>query len=125
MSVKQPKLLDQLRNVIRLRHYSIRTETVYTQWVMRFILFHNKRHPKEMGRLEVEKFLTDLAVNKKVAAATQNQALNAIVFFYREVMHREVGVLEDVVRAKRPERIPLVFSRDEVEKVLDQLEGTS
>ncbi|MBN4054506.1 integron integrase [Nitrospira defluvii] len=122
VATQKPKLLDQLRDVIRLRHYSIRTETAYTQWVKRFIFFHNKRHPKEMGRLEVEAFLTDLAVNKKVAAATQNQALNAIVFFYREVMHREVGLLEDVVRAKRPERIPVVFSRKEAEKVLDQLD---
>ncbi len=120
---QKPKLLDQLRDVIRLKHYSIRTETAYTQWVKRFVLFHNKRHPQEMGRLEVEQFLTDLAVNKKVASATQNQALNAIVFFYREVMQREVGLLEGVVRAKRPERIPLVFSRDEIEKVFDQLEG--
>lgn len=120
---QKPKLLDQLRDVIRLRHYSIRTETAYTQWVKRFILFHHKRHPREMGRLEVEAFLTDLAVHKKVAAATQNQALNAIVFFYREVMRREVGLLENVVRAKRPQRIPVVFSKGEVEQVLGQLEG--
>ncbi len=120
---QKPKLLDQFRDTIRVRHYSIRTEQAYVQWVKRFILFHNKRHPKEMGRKEVEAFLTNLAVTEKVSASTQNQALNAIVFFYREMMQREVGMLEGVVRAKRSERIPVVFSRGEAKAVLDQLEG--
>ncbi len=95
---QKPKILDQLRAVIRLRHYSIRTEEAYTQWVKRFIFFHGKRHPEEMGRAEVEAFLTYLAVERKVAAATQNQAINVLVFFYREIIKREIGTLEDVVR---------------------------
>lgn len=86
---QKPKLLDRLRDAIRVRHYSMRTEHAYTQWVRRFILFHNKRHPDEMGRVEVEAFLTHLAVEGHVAAATQNQALNAIVFLYKEVLKRD------------------------------------
>ena len=120
---QKPKILDQLRAVIRLRHYSIRTEEAYTQWVKRFIFFHGKRHPEEMGRAEVEAFLTHLAVERKVAAATQNQALNALVFFYREIIKREIGTLEDVVRAKRPEKVPLVFSQEEARAVLGHLTG--
>ena len=87
VNIQKPKLLDQLRNAIRLRHYSIRTEQAYAQWARRFILFHGKRHPDEMGRLEIEAFLTSLAVDGKVSAATQNQALNAIVFLYHRVRH--------------------------------------
>lgn len=121
----KPKLLDQLRQAIRLRHYSIRTEEAYVQWAKRFILFHNKRHPREMGRPEIEAFLTHLAVNGKVAAATQNQALNAIVFLYRHLLGREVGELETVVRAKRPPKLPVVLSPAETRRVLDHLDGTT
>jgi integron integrase len=121
----KPKLLDQLRQAIRLRHYSIRTEEAYVQWAKRFILFHNKRHPQEMGRLEIEAFLTHLAVNGKVAAATQNQALNAIVFLYRQLFGREIGELEAVVRAKRPPKLPVVLSPGEARRVLDRLDGTT
>ena len=100
------KLLDQVREVIRVKHYSIRTEDAYVQWIKRFIFFHGKRHPREMGAGEIETFLTDLAVQKQVAASTQNQALNALVFLYKQVLHMELGEFS-AVRAKRPERLPL------------------
>src|SRR3989338_417829 len=111
---QKPKLLDRLRDAIRVRHYSIRTEDAYVQWVRRFIFFHNKRHPDEMGRAEVEAFLTHLAVEGKVAAATQNQALNAIVFLYKQVLKREVGQFENLVWAKRNPRVPVVLTVGEV-----------
>jgi integron integrase len=114
-----------LRHAIRLRHYSIRTEEAYIQWAKRFILFHSKRHPRDMGRAEIEAFLTHLAVDGKVAASTQNQALNAIVFLYRELLGREVGELEAVVRAKRPPKLPVVLSVNETKRVLDRLDGTT
>lgn len=121
----KPKFLDQLRHAIRLRHYSIRTEEAYVQWARRFILFHNKRHPQDMGRAEIEAFLTHLAVDGRVAASTQNQALNAIVFLYRELVGREVGELEAVVRAKRPPKLPVVLSVNEAKRVLDRLDGVT
>jgi integron integrase len=108
-----------------VKHYSIRTEEAYVQWIRRFIVFHGKRHPKELGRKEVEAFLTHLAVDGKVAAATQNQALNALVFLYREIVGRDIGMLQDVVRAKRPTRVPTVLSVDEVTAVLNRLDGTT
>src|SRR3989344_5040971 len=104
----KPKLLDQVRRVIRLKHYSIRTEESYVQWIKRFILFHDKRHPKEMGEAEIRDFLTHLAVEGKVAASTQNQALSALLFFYQEVLRQKIGWVEDVVRAKRPQKMPVV-----------------
>jgi site-specific recombinase XerD len=119
----QPKLLDQVRSVIRRLHYSIRPEQTYVDWVRRFILFHRKRHPAEMGAPEVEAFLTHLAVQGKVAASTQNQALNAIVFLYRQVLKKEVGWLEGVERAKKPARLPVVFIREEARAVLARLDG--
>jgi integron integrase len=118
------KLLDQVSDVIRLKHYSIRTEQTYLNWIRRFILFHNKRHPAEMGEGEISEFLTHLAVDEKVAAATQNQALNAIVFLYREVVKRDLGEIRDITWAKRPARLPVVFTKEEAKSVLDQLEGT-
>lgn len=105
-----PKLLDQVRERLRLKHYSIRTEQQYVQWVRRFILFHDKRHPVEMGAAEVEAFLTHLAVEGKVAAATQNQALSALLFLYREVLEINLPWLDQVVRAKRPARLPVVLT---------------
>src|SRR5688572_1442677 len=102
-----PKLLDQLRDKLRLKHYSIRTEVQYVQWVRRFILFHDKRHPQEMGAGEVEAFLTHLAVSGRVAASTQNQALSALLFLYREVLEIDLPWLDNVVRAKRPARLPV------------------
>ena len=111
------KLLDQVREVIRVKHYSLRTEETYVQWIKRFIFFHNKRHPREMGAPEIERFLTDLAVRGKVAASTQNQALNALVFLYSQVLHLEAGEFS-AVRAKRPSRLPVVLTEGEVRRVL-------
>jgi integron integrase len=119
----KPKLLDLVRNTIRLKHYSIRTERAYIDWIRRFILFHHKRHPASMGAPEISAFLSHLAVEGKVAASTQSQALSAIVFLYREVLKRDVGSLGEVARAKRPERLPVVFSRAEVRGVLAHLDG--
>ncbi len=120
-----PKLLDQVRNRIRLKHYSIRTEETYVGWIRRYILYHDKRHPKEMGEKEISQFLTDLAVNRKVAASTQNQAFNALLFLYREVLKQEFNLIEDVVRAKKPRRLPVVYSKPEVREILNQLDGRS
>jgi len=122
---RKPKLLDQVREAIRARHYSFRTEEAYAGWIRRFILFHHKRHPAEMGKGEIEQFLTALAVKRHVSASTQNQALAAILFLYREVLRRDPGWLDDVVRAKRPQRLPVVLTRLEVEALLQQLDGVS
>jgi integrase len=119
----EPKLLDQLRDKIRLKHYSIRTEKAYIDWNRRFILFHNKKHPKDMGRGEVEQFLTFLAVKRKVASSTQNQALSAILFMYKEVLGIELPWLKDVTRAKKPEKVPIVLSTREVRNVFANLDG--
>lgn len=119
-----PRLLDQLRDRIRVKHYSIRTEAQYVLWVRRFILFHGKRHPRELGAQEVEAFLTHLAVEGGVAAATQNQALSALLFLYREVLGIDLPWLDNVTRAKRPQRLPVVLTRDEVRAVLGRIEGT-
>ena len=117
------KLLERLRDVIRAKHYSIRTEDAYHDWVKRFILFHNKRHPETMGVAEINAFLTYLAVHENVAASTQNQALNAIVFLYREVLHLELDGPIRPVRAKQPERLPVVLSKAEALIVINQLSG--
>jgi len=119
----QPRLLDQVRAQIRLRHYSIRTETQYVQWVRRFVLFHHKRHPRAMGASEVEAFLSHLAVEGHVASATQNQALSALLFLYRNVLGVELPWLDDVVRAKRPQHLPVVLTRSEVQRVLERMDG--
>ena len=119
----QPRLLDQVRDAIRLKHYSIRTEETYIGWIKRFIFFHNKRHPKDMGENEIKAFLTDLAVNKNVAASTQNQAFNALLFLYREVLKQDFGNFSDTVRAKKPKKLPVVFTKTEVKLIIDQLEG--
>lgn len=119
-----PKLLDQVRDLIRLRHYSIRTETQYVQWIKRFIFFHGKRHPREMGGPEVEAFLTHLAVVGGVAAATQNQALSALLFLYSEVLGVNLPWLDNVTRAKKPQRLPSILSPAEVATVLERMEGT-
>jgi len=118
-----PRLLDQVRAAIRVRHYSRRTEDTYVHWIRRFILFHAKRHPQEMGEREVTAFLTYLAVDKNVAASTQNQALAAILFLYQKVLEMKLDWLEDVVRARRPKRLPVVLSRDEVTRLLNSLQG--
>jgi integron integrase len=120
-----PKLLDQVRAAIRTRHFSIRTEEAYVRWTRRFIRHHGTRHPATMGAAEIEEFLTHLAVNEGVSASTQNQALNALVFLYRSVLGTEFPTLGSVVRAKKPARLPTVFTRDEVTRVLDRVEGTN
>ncbi|CAB1056457.1 Integron integrase IntIPac [Olavius sp. associated proteobacterium Delta 1] len=117
------KNLDQLRYRIRRCGYSIRTEKTYVDWNRRFILFHNKKHPKSMGAEEVEQFLTDLAVRCNVAASTQNQAKCAVLFLYKEVLNQDLEWLKNVKSAKRSERVPVVLSRSEVEPVLSTLEG--
>jgi integron integrase len=119
-----PRLLEQVREIIRLKHYSIRTEQTYLHWIKRYILFHAKRHPREMGAPELTAFLSHLAIKGNVAAATQNLALNAVLFLYREVLKIELPWLTDVQRAKKPERLPVVFTRDEVKRLLAQLDGT-
>ncbi len=117
------KLLDQLRHAIRVRNYSIRTEQAYVQWVRRFILFHNKRHPERMHDAEVVAYLTHLAVNRHVAGNTQNQALNALVFLYKNVLANPLGDISAAARAKRPKKLPVVLSREEVKAVLIRLTG--
>ncbi|PYS33934.1 MAG: hypothetical protein DMG14_30705 [Acidobacteria bacterium] len=104
---KPQKLLDRVRSAIRLRHYSPRTEEAYVGWIRRFVFFHHKRHPTEMGDAEVRQFLSDLAEKQSVSASTQNQALNALVFLYREVLQLPLGKMEPFVRAKRPKNLPL------------------
>src|SRR5574340_253814 len=121
---RPPKLLDEVRAAIRLRHYSIRTERAYVEWIKRYILFHGKRHPREMGAEEVTAFLSHLAVDGKVAASTQNQALAALLFLYREVLGVDLPWMTQIVRPKKPQRVPTVLSRVEVARLLDALEGT-
>ena len=118
------RLLDQVRDAVRVRHYSYRTEQAYVAWIRRFILFHAKRHPAEMGQEEIRRFLTALAVERQVSASTQNQALAALLFLYREVLGRDPGWIDDVVRAKRPQRLPVVLTRSEVARLLAALDGT-
>lgn len=119
----KPRLLDQVRNIIRCKHYSIRTEQSYIDWIRRYILYHNKQHPKDLGERHISDFLTHLAVDRRVASSTQNQALCAIVFLYKSVLGSEPGDFKDMIRAKRPERLPVVFTTDEVKQILLQLDG--
>lgn len=119
-----PKLLDQVRDRIRVKHYSIRTETQYVHWIKRFILHHDKRHPREMGAKEVEAFLTHLATHGNVSAATQNQALAAILFLYREIFEQQLPWMDNVIRAKKPQRLPVVLSKLEVARILERMDGT-
>jgi len=121
-SPQKPKLLDQVHQAIRTRHYSPRTEESYVHWIKRFIFFHNKRHPVEMGEAEIGRFLSSLATDSHVSASTQNQALNAILFLYREVLRKEIGYINGVVRAKRPHRLPVVLTRQEVKSILGTLD---
>ena len=127
MTEKPRKLLDQVRDVLRLKHYAISTEETYTDWIRRFILFHKTeqgsvRHPREMGAAEITTFLTHLAVEQNVAASTQNQALAALLFLYREVLHQDLGPIEPV-HAKKPQRLPVVLTREEVRQVFAQMSG--
>ena len=119
----KPKLLDEVREVLRLKHYSLRTEETYVGWVRRFVLFHGKRHPKEMGEPEIASFLTHLAVEGNVAASTQNQAFSALLFLYQEVLKKETGFISNVERVQRPARVPVVFTREEAQAVRAHLKG--
>lgn len=120
---QRPRLTDQVRDALRRKHYSYRTEQTYLHWIRRFIYFHHKRHPRDMAEPEIAAFLTYLAVARRVSASTQNQALNAILFLYKQVLQREIGLVQGVVRAKRPERLPVVLTREEVNTVLARLSG--
>jgi len=119
----KPKLLVRLRDAIRVRHYSPRTEEAYVQWVKRYVFFHKVRHPADMGPQEVQTFLSDLAVRGNVSASTQNQALCALIFLYRHVLEKNVGFLDDLIRAKRPSRLPVVLTPQEIELVFAHLEA--
>ncbi len=123
-SQPQPRLLDRLRERIRFRHYSRRTEQAYSGWVVRYIRFHGRRHPRELGGEQVTAFLSSLATDRNVSASTQNQALAAILFLYREVLGLELPWMGEIARAKRPRRLPVVLTRSEVHALLDRLEGT-
>lgn len=125
MTQPPPRLLDRVRERIRYKHYSLRTEESYVQWVRRFVLFHGKRHPSEMGAPEVEAFLTSLAVEGNVAASTQNQARSALLFLYKEVLGSELPWLDNVEQAKKPRRLPVVLTEDEVRSVLTSLDGVA
>lgn len=123
-TIKTPKLLDQVRDKLRVKHYSIRTEQTYVDWIKRYIYFHDKRHPKDLGARDIEAFLTHLAVKGKVAAATQNLAKSSILFLYREVLEMQLPWLENVTQAKAPKRLPVVLTVSEVQAVLSHLTGT-
>jgi integron integrase len=123
-NTNKPKLLDQVRDVLRRKHYSIRTEQSCIDWIKRFIIYHHKRHPSDMAEEEVAQFLTHLARDLNVAPSTQNQALSALLFLYKQVLKHEIGWLEKVERAKKPPKLPVVLSRAEVKRVFAHLHGT-
>jgi integron integrase len=123
--MNRSRLLDRVREALRVRHYALRTEEVYLQWIRRFIIFNDKRHPDEMGEEEVQNFLSHLAVVGKVAASTQNQALSALLFLYGKVLGRELDWLQGVTRAKQPKRLPVVLTREEVSRLLAEMIGTN
>jgi integrase len=122
-SSAKPKLLDQVRKAIRTRHYSVKTEESYLGWIKRFIFFHNKRHPAEMRETEIAQFLSSLATDRNISASTQNQALNAILFLYHEVLGNNIGHVNGVIRAKKTRRLPVVLTKEEVKTVLGRLGG--
>jgi integron integrase len=121
---KPRKLLDHVRDVLRVNHYSIRTEEAYLGWIRRFILFHGKRHPRDMGAAEVEIYLTHLATEEKVSTSTQKQAFNALVFLYHKVLRKPLGQFTNITRPKKPQRRPLILSKEEVERILRVMSGT-
>ena len=123
--MEKKRLLVRVRDAIRSRHYSLRTEQTYIQWVRRYIYFHNKRHPEDMGEQEISLFLSYLAVERKVSASTQNQALSALLFLYKNILNLKLDWLDDVVRAKRPKRLPVVLTQHEVHALLDKMEGVN
>lgn len=119
-----PKLLDQVRNVARARHLSLSTERAYAGWIRRFILFHNKKHPKDMAEMEIRQFISDLAVNAKISASTQTVALSALLFLYRDVLKKPLPYVDHIERARPSKKLPVVFTRNEVQAVLARLNGT-
>src|SRR4051812_28403443 len=123
-ATERPRLLDQVRTAIRSRHYSRQTEKTYVYWIRYFIFFHGKRHPGEMGAREVSAFLSWLAMERNVTAATQNQALSALLFLYKQVLGRDLPWFDDLVRAKRPVRLPVALTEAEIRRMLSHLEGT-
>ena len=125
MVSEAPKLLDQVRNAIRARHYSRRTEEAYVHWIRRYILFHGKQHPREMGAEQVTAFLTSLAIREHVSASTQNQALSGVLFLYRAVLRQDLGAIQHAPRARAPHHVPVVLSVGDVRKVLDAMAGVS
>ena len=120
---RKPKLLDLVRHKIQALHYSPRTEKTYIGWIKQFIFFHGKRHPVDMAEKEINEFLSFLAIKKHVTASTQNQALCAIVFLYRHVLNKDIGLMDGLIRAKRPGRLPVVLSKAEVRKIIRNLSG--
>ena len=123
-AAQSPKLLEQVRSRLRVKHYSIRTERSYVDWIKRFIWFHGKRHPKEMGVLEMEAYLSHLAVQRNVSASTQNQAKSALLFLYKDVLCVDLPWLDNVGKAKVPQRLPVVLTQTEAQQVMQQFEGT-
>lgn len=121
----KPKLLDQVRNVMRVNHYSKKTEEAYISWIKRFILFHNKRHPIDMGAEEIKSFINNLVTNYHVSSATQNQALQGILFLYKNILNKDVGWIENIKHSTRVKHLPVVLSKREVARVFDNLEGTN
>ncbi|HWM27092.1 MAG TPA: phage integrase N-terminal SAM-like domain-containing protein [Woeseiaceae bacterium] len=117
------KLMDEVRNAFRLHHYSYRTEESYSHWIRRFILSNGKRHPREMGAAEIQAFLSNLATQGRVSASTQNQALSLLLFLYQKVLQLDLPRLDDIVRAKRPVRVPVVLTRNKVVQILGAMSG--
>ncbi len=119
----KPKLLDLVRTELRVNHYSKKTEEAYVGWIKRFILFHNKRHPNEMGKEDIQNFINHLAVNDNVSSSTQNHALQAILFLYKRILKKEVGWIDEIKHATRVKHLPVVFSKKETAKIIDNLTG--
>ena len=120
---KQPKLIDRVRSILRVNHYSPRTEESYISWIKRFIIYNNKIHPEKMGAMEIQNYLNHLVLKRHVSAATQNQALQGIVFLYKNILNKDVGWIENIKHASRIKHLPVVFSKREVIKIFEYLEG--
>ncbi len=118
------KLMDQVREVLRYHHYAIRTEKAYVDWILKFIRFNGTSHPGKMGKPEIERFLSHLAMNRNVAVSTQNQAFNAVIFLYRDVLHMPIADRLEPIRSRKPKRLPTVLSREEVGQLIKAMEGT-
>jgi|SRR5437763_1174790 len=121
--MSQPRLLDEVRTVCRMRHLSLRTEQSYRNWIKRFILFHQKKHPREMGEAEIRVFISHLAVEGGISASTQTVALSALLFLYRDVLKQELPYVTNIERAQKPKRLPVVFTREETKRLLSNVEG--